>query len=445
MLLALVACAIVYFITIIVYWRLWHFRVTYIHNGKPEIAAHIKGIALNTAWWTQIRKRACKELRLIELSSQDIEDFENLIKTEKDPDFQRELERTVYELQARAREKDREGKILDKKALDKKNARILAYQGLDHRRMKRYQEAIAVFDQAISTNEKDVEFITERGITYLEMKQYQKALEDFKRAILLDRNNIKALLNRAWTFFEMERYQEAVVDFTRAIALAEKNVVIITYRGRVYREMGHYQEALTDFSLAITYNKKYIPAIFWRAFTYRKIKRYQEALDDFTRIIALDEKGSWSFAHRGMIYLLTGRYQEALNDFNRAVTLNEEHYWYRYCRALVYLATSKTNEFEIELNSAIVLLQARLDKATEDQQTSLSFDLALFNLVSDNTAGAESQYGKLAATCSSSSQMQEAVDDLTDFLVVQPSNQSALRIRVQIETRITELKETLAQ
>jgi tetratricopeptide (TPR) repeat protein len=445
MLLALVACAIVYFITIIVYWRLRQYRVTYLHSGKPEIAAHIKGIALNTAWWTQIRKRACKELRLIELSSQDIEDFENLIKTEKDPDFQRELERTVYELQARAREKDREGKILDKKALDKKNARNLANQGLDYRRMKLYQEAIAAFDQAISINERDVEFITERGITYWEMKQYQKALDDFNRAILLDEKDVQALLCQAWTHWEMERYQEAVADFTRAIALDEKNVMIITWRGQVYREMGHYQEALTDFSLAISISKKYIPAIGWRASTYRKIKRYQEALDDFTRIIALNEKESWSFAHRGMIYLLTGRYQEALNDFNQAISLNEESYWYRYCRALVYLATGKANEFENELNSAIVLLQARLDKATEDQRTSLSFDLALFNLVSGNTTGAESQYGQLAANCSSWSLLQTAVDDLNDFLVVQSSDQVALHVRVQLETRIAELKKVSAQ
>jgi len=106
------------------------------------------------------------------------------------------------------------------------------------------------------------------------------------------------------------------------------------------------------------------------------------------------------------------------------------------------MATGKASEFESELNTAIDLVRTHLDKAVEDRQTSLNFDLALFHLVGGNTVSAESQYSQLVAMCSSWSQLQTAVDDLTDFLVVEPSNQLAQRVRHQLETRIIELKKT---
>src|SRR5947208_7400131 len=154
--------------------------------------------------------------------------------------------------------------------------------------------------------------------------------------------------------------------------------------------------------------------------------RYQEALADLNYAIELDQESDWKFSERGDIYFLLGRNQEALADFDHAIALDEKEDWYRYCRALIYMLTSQTNAFEDNIQAAIKLAQISLDNTPNNWR--IGFNLALYNLVCGNISDAEEQYDRLRFTCPILPRLQAAVNDLTELLTFQPSNELAQRI-----------------
>jgi tetratricopeptide (TPR) repeat protein len=222
--------------------------------------------------------------------------------------------------------------------------------------------------------------------------------------------------------------------------LCTEHTWAIAHRGWTYRLIGRYQEALADFDRAIALDEKYSWAIASRGRTYRLMGRYQEALADFDRAIALDEKLAWVIANRGEAYRLMKRYQEALADFDRAIALDEKDAWYRYCRAQAYMLIGQIKAFESDIQAAIELGQATLRSTPEDCQS--GFNLALYYLAAGNITETEFQYTHFASVCSSLAQLQEAMDDLTDFLTIQPSNEPAQYTRTQLQTRVAELQQS---
>ena len=324
-------------------------------------------------------------------------------------------------------------------ALDEKYAWAIASRGVTYREMKRYEEALADLDQAIALDEKDAWAIANRGVTYRAMERNEEALADLERAITLDEKDAWAIAERGDIHRLMGHYAEALADFERAIALDEKDALSWVNRGRVYRMMRQYEKALADLNHGIVLlDEGDAWAFASRGETYRMMRRYEEALADFNRAIALDENLDWAIAKCGVTCRLIGRYEEALTDFNRAIALDEKDFWYRYQQGLIYLVIGREEDFRETLHAAIKLAHANLDDVPD--RLSASFNLALFNLVSGNPL-AETQYKELISACSSIPHLQDAIDDLDDFLTIQASNELAQHIHSQLQISLVRLQE----
>jgi tetratricopeptide (TPR) repeat protein len=316
----------------------------------------------------------------------------------------------------------------------------LAYRGECHQTAGKWEKALSDFEDALRYIPTDAWTVAGKGVSYVFLGQYQEALNNFDRAIALDKKYTWAITSRGETYRLMGHYQEALANFDRAIVLDEKYTWAIASRGETYRLMGHYQEALANFDRAIVLDEKYTWAIASRGETYRLMGHYQEALANLDRAIELDQESDWMISERGDIYFLMGCYQEALADFARAIALDEKEDWYPYRRALIYSLSDQRSAFEKDIQTAIELAEATLHNTPDNWR--VGFNLALYNLVDGNLTEAESQYAQLTSACSSLSDLQGAVEDLTDFLTIQPSNELAQHIRTQLQTRRAELKQS---
>jgi hypothetical protein len=99
------ASSVVHLRTFWLYWRVWRYRKLFVRDREAEAVQQIVDIATNASEWPHIRERAVKALRLVDVPTDYVEVLEDLAAGE--PTLRRELERTVYELRARARERDR--------------------------------------------------------------------------------------------------------------------------------------------------------------------------------------------------------------------------------------------------------------------------------------------------------------------------------------------------
>jgi tetratricopeptide (TPR) repeat protein len=161
--------------------------------------------------------------------------------------------------------------------------------------------------------------------------------------------------------------------------------------------------------------------------TYQQMSRYEEALADFDRVIKLDPYRAWAIAGRGETYRRMGQFENALADLGRAIELDAVRDRHRYLRALTYLAMGNTGKGHADLAVAIQLAQERHGK--EPENSSNSFNLALYHLASGEPEDVEGFYRRGLAGDASPHDICEAIRDLDDFLGLFPGHSEASALR----------------
>ncbi len=117
--------------------------------------------------------------------------------------------------------------------------------------------------------------LAERAEAYRQMKRYDEALTDFNDAIELNPKLTWAIACRGDTYRSMGRHWDAIADFNRAIEQIPTLAWAIADRGISWRSLGHRPEALRDFNDAINLDANYAWALANRAETYRLSKAFK--------------------------------------------------------------------------------------------------------------------------------------------------------------------------
>lgn len=246
---------------------------------------------------------------------------------------------------------------------------------------------------------------------------------------------------QAEMYARREKYNEALRVFNQAIELNPNDAASLASRGLTHYLMGQPEKALNDLNRAIKIDPKYTWALSRRGFTYQGLQRDQEALKDFNQAIEYlpkdDLSSWWYFYQRGKHLLFMKRYEEALEDFNRAIEQlpeENEQWHYRYKRALVYQILNQPENAKADLNWVIQFAQGKYNHNPESY--SKTFDLALYHLAANNIEQAKHFYSDALRRGASQARIQEAIQDLKDFLKVFPNHQAAQQIREVLLKRI---------
>jgi tetratricopeptide (TPR) repeat protein len=175
-----------------------------------------------------------------------------------------------------------------------------------------------------------------------------------------------------------------------------------------------------------------------RGETYRLMKRYEDAIQDFDRAITLNEKYSWAIANRGETYRSMKRYEDAIQDFDRAIILDEKNDWHWYNRALVYLLAGKEDAFHQDIRNAVAVVEQSLHEK-HDYDTDYyrrQFNYAFYLLINGEIECSTSEYSKTLVECSFTAQLDDAINDLKEFLTIQPLNSIAHQVLQQLEASL---------
>jgi len=131
--------------------------------------------------------------------------------------------------------------------------------GMYHRRigaarqgLKRYDDAITSFNQAITLNsENDEGTLYNRGRCYSEMQKYDLALADFDRCLQLDPDWAWAFAARGEAYLRMGRLDQAITDCRMAIQYQPEYIAGYYTRGLAYQEKGDTKRARADFETVV--------------------------------------------------------------------------------------------------------------------------------------------------------------------------------------------------
>lgn len=162
-----------------------------------------------------------------------------------------------------------------------------------------------------------------RGFYYYnEGKRYDAALADFDQAIALNPNVAKVWVNKGNVLAAMGRNDSSLVAFDRAIALKPDFADAWNNRGALKLQMGNLAGTIADCSRAIELDPRHRDAFANRSLAYVQSGQFDKAIPDSRRAVELQPGRPDNYLQLGTIaFALSrlGRYGEAVATFDETI------------------------------------------------------------------------------------------------------------------------------
>jgi len=180
----------------------------------------------------------------------------------------------------------------------------------------------AIKDLIISLKTKE-EWL-EEGNAFHALKRYDEALDAYEQALHLDPSDAIAWNNKGLALGELKRYEEALTAFEQILHLGPGDAIAWQVKGFTLENLKHYEEALTAYEQAIRLDPS--DAIAWnnKGLALGKLKRYEEALAAYEQVLRLDPNHADTWNNKGFALEKLGRSKEAQQCYEKARQLGYE-------------------------------------------------------------------------------------------------------------------------
>jgi len=153
-----------------------------------------------------------------------------------------------------------------------------------------------------------------RAEIYFELKKYHEAVADCDLALSLNSKDSWTYAVRGRSLQAAERHMLAMTDFNRAIEISPTWPLLYNIRGYWLSGEGNKVAAMQDFSKAIMLDSHYALAYGNRGLVHFERGDLKSALSDFDKALSLDPSDSWVSRQRASVRFLTCNFAGALSD-----------------------------------------------------------------------------------------------------------------------------------
>ncbi|CAG9328043.1 unnamed protein product [Blepharisma stoltei] len=202
----------------------------------------------------------------------------------------------------------------------------------------------------------DLSYIN-KGHVFYDLKRYQEAIECYNEAILLDPNNINYYSHKGNSLCKLKRYLEAIECYDEEIKLNPNNADSYWKKGYALNELGRYPEALENYDEAIKINPYYYKFYYDKGNTFYALQRYQEAIQWYDEAIKENSYKAKIYNDKGNTLYALERYQEAIQCYGEAIRLKPSNPLYFCSRARAYNNLGQEGAALQDFNSAYDLEQ----------------------------------------------------------------------------------------
>ncbi|NLP34568.1 MAG: DUF3808 domain-containing protein [Clostridiales bacterium] len=201
------------------------------------------------------------------------------------------------------------------------NLDILYYKGNSLMATGFYDLAIAVYDEILSQDAKNVPALLERAYSYRIIGAYENALEDYDRAITLKPDNYDCYFGKYNLLLEYGMDTEAAEILAQASAIAEDGQEDLFNIAKLHYYQGSLDLALAE--LEESYEKGFVEAYFYIGEIYREKKDYLKAIYYYE--IFLEERMLQSpsvYNQLGYCFIKLGDPSKAVTYLEKGIAMN---------------------------------------------------------------------------------------------------------------------------
>ncbi len=160
------------------------------------------------------------------------------------------------------------------------------------------------------------------GEDFLEVRKYEDAIEQFSNAVALDPEYDKAYISRAAAYERVNNYAAAADDYERALVFNDKDEELMYKAGNAFYRSGNYGKSLAMLSSALARKSNYLEAYQVRVQVFIALKRYDEALEDCKRALRYKEN-ELNYYNLGVVYEKLELLDEAEDAYQKSIAKNK--------------------------------------------------------------------------------------------------------------------------
>ncbi|BAZ13215.1 tetratricopeptide repeat protein [Calothrix sp. NIES-4071] len=220
----------------------------------------------------------------------------------------------------------------------------LAYfgKGLALSGQRKYQEAATVLLEAVKLKPDYIAALQQQSLMYRYLNQPDKALVAINKAIQHQPKNPNLYNEKFRVLENLKRYSEAEIAITSAIKLSPRPA-FYSNRGNVYADQKKSDLAIADFTKAIQINPQLAEAYSNRGVVYADQKKSDLAIADFTKAIQINPQLAEAYTNRGLVYKDQKKSDLAIADYTKAIQINPQDAQAYNNRGLVYADQEKSD------------------------------------------------------------------------------------------------------
>ena len=220
--------------------------------------------------------------------------------------------------------------------------------------VRRYEEALAKFDQAIAIKPKSAHAHCLRARALKNLKRDEEAAAEVKTAMACEPKSKHPYLTLAVFNMREKNLSKAREYLAKAEQLEPHNYETAGVTASLLTMEKKYKEAIPYVNEAM----KTAPDAFryaQRAALYRMLGNRKKELEDYNKACAMDPKSALYATERATTFLQTGKLQEGMKEANRAISLDSKYALAYYIRANLEWNLKMPNATLSDLGKAISL------------------------------------------------------------------------------------------
>ncbi|WP_137718501.1 tetratricopeptide repeat protein [Methylobacillus flagellatus] len=187
----------------------------------------------------------------------------------------------------------------------------------------RFDEAITVFRKLLAVQPDNCDALNNLGNCHIEAKQAAQALDCYKAALAITPDFAAAHNGLGNAHKEMGALQLAIDCYWRSLALDPTFAEAYNNLGSVHVELAELEQALEYCQQAVTIKPDYVLAIYNRAVILERLKRYSAAIAEYEHALSIDHEHHDSGWNRSLVQLLLGQYQSGWQGYEQRWKLKE--------------------------------------------------------------------------------------------------------------------------